>query len=156
MPGFPDRDEGAPWGPGWAHLLVDTDPWGRPHLPGTSLAGALREMTHRADGETAEDLWFGHLLPPDSGRAEVDAKASQIWVLGSRPVGPDDAELDDVASQIRASTAISRTRGAAEANTLRVEELLPAGSRFKVFLRWDDAPAAAWAGCWRCWPRGSR
>ena len=142
VPGFPDRDENAAWGPERAHLLVDTDPWGRPHLPGTSLAGALREMAGDADGAAAADMLFGHLLPAGSGGTEVDARASLIWVLGSRPVGPDDHELDAVASQVRASTSISRTRAAAEANTLRVEELLPAGSRFEVFLRWDDAPAA--------------
>ena len=35
LDGHPDRR---------AHLLLDTDPEGRPQVPGTSLAGALREM----------------------------------------------------------------------------------------------------------------
>ena len=65
---------------------------------------------------------------------DVDAQASQIWVLGTRPADVPPAEA-------RASTKIDRKRGAAEANTLRTEEVLPAGSRFEVFLRWDDAPA---------------
>jgi CRISPR/Cas system CSM-associated protein Csm3 (group 7 of RAMP superfamily) len=143
VPGFPDRNEDAPWGPQRAHLLVDTDPWGRPHLPGTSLAGALREMvTCAADSATADEL-FGHVLPAGTGNIdEVDARASLLWVLGTRPVGPDGTELRTVPTQVRASTAISRSRGAAERNTLRVEEVLPPGSRFETFLRWDDAPTA--------------
>ena len=142
VPGHPDRDDSAPWGRERAHLLVDTDPWGRPHLPGTSLAGALREMVCRADGANAADELFGHLLPQGSGGTEVDARASLLWILGSRPVDADGSELTSMATQVRASTAISRTRGAAEQNTLRVEEVLPIGSRFEVFLRWDDAPQA--------------
>jgi CRISPR/Cas system CSM-associated protein Csm3 (group 7 of RAMP superfamily) len=142
VPGFPDRDDDAPWGRERAHLLVDTDPWGRPQLPGTSLAGALREMIRGTDDQAAADALFGQLLPARSGGADVDARASLIWVLGSRPVSPDGTELTAMPSQLRASTAICRSRAAAEANTLRVEEMLPAGSRFEVFLRWDDAPAA--------------
>lgn len=145
VPGFPDRakdgDEQVPWGRERAHLQLDTDPWGRPLLPGTSLAGALREWVRHAEGEQTADDWFGHLLAAGEGGAEeVDARASLIWVLGSRPVGPDGLDLDTVPSQIRASTAISRSRAGAEADTLRVEEVLPPGSRFEVFLRWDNAP----------------
>jgi CRISPR/Cas system CSM-associated protein Csm3 (group 7 of RAMP superfamily) len=141
VPGFPGRDDETPWGRERAHLLLDTDPGGRPHLPGTSLAGALRGHVRRAEGEPVADAWFGHLLDPGTGNpAEVDAQASLIWVLGSRPADSSGAELDTVATEIRASTAINRDRGAAAANTLRVEELLPVGSRFEVFLRWDDPP----------------
>jgi CRISPR/Cas system CSM-associated protein Csm3 (group 7 of RAMP superfamily) len=127
IPGNPDER---------AHLLLDTDPQGRPQLPGTSLAGALREMIRAERDEDAAATLFGRLLPAGRGGTEVDAQASQLWVLGSRPV--DAAE-----GQLRASTKISRRRGAAEANTLHIEEVLPAGSQFEVFLRWDDAPAGA-------------
>jgi len=126
VPGGPDQR---------AHLLLDTDPEGRPQLPGTSLAGALREMTRQERGEDAAAELFGRLLPPGDG-SEVDAQASQIWVLGTRP-------LDVPSGEVRASTKIGRWSGAAEANTLRAEEVLPAGTRFEVFLRWDDAPAGA-------------
>jgi CRISPR/Cas system CSM-associated protein Csm3 (group 7 of RAMP superfamily) len=141
VPGFPGRDDQTPWGRERAHLLLDTDPWGRPHLPGTSLAGALRDHVRRAEGEPVADAWFGHLVDPGTGNpAEVDARASLLWVLGTRPADSSGDELATVATEIRASTAISRDRGAAAANTLRVEELLPVGSRFEVFLRWDDPP----------------
>jgi CRISPR/Cas system CSM-associated protein Csm3 (group 7 of RAMP superfamily) len=142
VPGSPDPNDEAPWDRDRAHLVLDADPQGRPQLPGTSLAGCLREMVRLADGEeTAKEL-FGCLLPAGSGGTEVDAKASQIRILGSRPVGADGDEITTVPSVVRASTAICRTRGAAKANTLRVEELLPAGSRFEIFLRWDDARQA--------------
>src|SRR5260370_4085759 len=139
VPGAPDRD--AEWGRGRAHLMLDTDPWDRPHLPGSALAGALREMVGGADGPDAADALFGRMLPKGSGGIEVDAQASLIWVLGSSAVDAAGNDLADVPTEVRASTAVSRRRGAAEANTLRVEEILPAGSRFEVFLRWDDAPA---------------
>jgi CRISPR/Cas system CSM-associated protein Csm3 (group 7 of RAMP superfamily) len=124
VPGGPDQR---------AHLLLDTDPEGRPQLPGTSLAGALREMIREERGQDAAAALFGQLLAPSDG-ADVDAQASQIWVLGSRPLAVPSGE-------VRASTKISRSRAAAQANTLRTEEVLPAGSRFEVFLRWDEASA---------------
>ena len=96
----------APWGPGQAHLRLDTDPWGRPHLPGTSLAGALRDMVRAADDVNGPDELFGCLLDAETGGTEVAARASQVWVLGSRP-------LDTYGTEVRASTAISRGRGAA-------------------------------------------
>ena len=117
-----------------AHLMLDTAPEGWPQLPGTSLAGALREMIHTEQGEDAADALFGALLPPGDG-PDVDAQASRIWVLGTRPDGA-------IESVVRASTKISRSRGAAEANTLRTEEVLQVGTRFEAFLRWDDADAA--------------
>src|SRR5258708_7207835 len=48
----------------------------------------------------------------------------------------------DEGSEFRSSTKISRHRAAAEASTLRTEEVLPPGARFEVFLRWDGASAA--------------
>src|ERR1700722_12741122 len=75
VPGHPDRDDDAPWGRERAHLLADTDPFGRPHLPGTSLAGALRDMVRHADGREVADHLFGRLLPAGSQSNEVDAQA---------------------------------------------------------------------------------
>lgn len=107
--------------------LLDLDPQERVQLPGTSLAGALREMVRGARGAQTAEAWFGPLL--DGGAA---AQASRIWVLGS-------TRLDDAPADVLASTRISRERGAAASNTFRQEQVLPAGARFEVFLRWDDA-----------------
>ncbi|MBO0803839.1 MAG: hypothetical protein J2P25_12295 [Nocardiopsaceae bacterium] len=106
--------------------LLDRGPDGRAQLPGTSLAGALRELV----GEERAEAWFGPVL--EEG---VEARASRIWVLGGR-------RLDDAPGDVFASTKIDRTRGAAHDSTLRREEVLPAGARFRVFLRWDDASPA--------------
>jgi CRISPR/Cas system CSM-associated protein Csm3 (group 7 of RAMP superfamily) len=110
--------------------VLDLDPEGRVQLPGTSLAGALRAMVGGVRGAGTAQAWFGPLL--DEGAA---AAVSRVWVLGSR-------RLDDAATGVFASTRIGRERGAAAANTFRNEEVLPAGARFEVFLRWDDATAA--------------
>lgn len=111
---------------------LDRDPEGTVVLPGTSVAGALREMIRCARGEdVATDL-----LGPLAESASL--MPSKIIVLGSR--GLDDG------SDVRAATAIDRERAAARQNTLRAEEVLPAGARFEVFLRWDDPPDGAMAG----------
>jgi CRISPR/Cas system CSM-associated protein Csm3 (group 7 of RAMP superfamily) len=115
------------------------------HLPGASVAGALREMITREWPETADEL-FGYLLPAGTAEEDVDAMASRVWVLGTR-------RLDD-GSEFRSSTKISRHRAAAESSTLRTEEVLPAGAGFGVFLRWDDAgetEAAEFAALLAAW-----
>ncbi|HSV64352.1 MAG TPA: RAMP superfamily CRISPR-associated protein [Mycobacteriales bacterium] len=114
-------------------LVPDKDTTGRSHIPGTSLAGALRELVRSHAGEERAKVLFGHLLPQGTGQDSVDAVASPIWVYGAWLVG---AEPDLIR---RASTAIDRHRGAARTNTLRCEELLPAGTQFRAYLRWDGA-----------------
>lgn len=113
-----------------AQAMLDTGPGKRAQLPGTSLAGALREMVGAARGTETEQAWFGPLL--DTG---VEARASRIWVLGSR-------RRDEAAGEVVRSTRIDRRRGAADSNTLRAEQVLPPGAEFEAFLRWDDADAA--------------
>jgi CRISPR/Cas system CSM-associated protein Csm3 (group 7 of RAMP superfamily) len=115
-------------GPDQAQVVLDTGIDGRAQLPGTSLAGALREMVRGQRGAGVADDWFGRIVPG----AETEAQASRVWVLGSR-------RLDNADSQLLSSTRIDRFRGAAADNTLRTEEVLPAGSSFEVFLRCDDA-----------------
>jgi CRISPR/Cas system CSM-associated protein Csm3 (group 7 of RAMP superfamily) len=117
-----------------AHAVLDCGPDGQVLIPGTSLAGALRGLIRDERGEDVATEWFGRV--PEPGGSLADTWPSQVWVLGSR-------RLDGDGSEFRASTRISRQRAAAEANTLRSEEVLPAGSRFEVFLRWDDPPAGA-------------
>ncbi len=130
--------------PDEAQVVLDTGIDGRAHLPGTSLAGALRELVRRQRDRDVADDWFGRIVQG----SEADAQASRVWVLGSR-------RLDGADSQLLSSTRIDRTRGAAADNTLRTEEVLPAGSSFEVFLRWDDAAPgeveelAALVAAWR-------
>ncbi|WP_300603282.1 RAMP superfamily CRISPR-associated protein [Trebonia sp.] len=112
----------VPGDPAGVQSLLDTGLDGQVHLPGTSLAGALRE----AVGEECREALFGPLLG-----ADAEPRVSRVWVLGSRRIGDG--------KDYRTSTRIDRTRAAADPATLRTEEVLPAGSRFEVFLRWDDA-----------------
>lgn len=114
-------------GTGDVQAELDTGPGGRVRLPGTSLAGALRELVARARGDEQAAEWFGPLL--EEGAA---AKASRVWVLGGH-------RTDDEAGAVIRSTRIDRHRGAADVNTLRAEEVLPPGAEFEVFLRWNDA-----------------
>jgi len=119
-----------------AHALIDRDHDDRPHVPGTSMAGALRELVRDRRGPDRADAWFGRLVPEGERSAEdVGAEASPIWVLGSRL-------LDEADPLVLRSTAIDRQRGAARDNTLRADEVLPAGTSFEVFLRWDNATPA--------------
>jgi CRISPR/Cas system CSM-associated protein Csm3 (group 7 of RAMP superfamily) len=124
----------------------DTDAFGRAHIPGTSLAGALRSRVALAYDDATADTWFGHLLTAGAGAATgtVDAVASPVWVLGSQLVDENGRERDTDADlrRQRWSTAVNRRRGAARPYTLRGAELLAAGTRFEVFLRWDDAAPA--------------
>ena len=52
--------------------VLDVDPHGRPHLPGTSLAGALRAAVADALGPAHADRLFGQLLEQGAGDDEVD------------------------------------------------------------------------------------
>ncbi len=119
-------------------ILVDTDVYGRPHIPGTSLAGSLRSIVAEYDQALA-DNWFGRVEGDES-------TASAIWVLGSQCVDEDGSFLDAAQStslaQRRTATAISRHRGAAETWMLPTTEALAAGTRFAAYLQWPGATMA--------------
>nr|WP_228046740.1 RAMP superfamily CRISPR-associated protein [Saccharopolyspora sp. HNM0983] len=109
-------------------LPIRRDTTGRPHLPGTSVAGNLRAYC-ATDPALAADEQRGRLFgsnPGDQGRT-----ASPIQVLGTIWRGAGEV-------QRRTRTAINRERGAADTYTLHTIEQLPAGTQFDVHLRWDD------------------
>lgn len=129
-------------------LTVDTDPWGRPHIPGTSLAGALRALLQAHPRFTDKvGQVMGMLTVPDPSSGEVAAVASRIWVLGTRLLAEDGSAADPSARPelvSRSSTAIDRKRRAARLHTLRTDEFLPAGTTFEAFVRWDDPDTEDW------------
>lgn len=134
-------------------MYIDTDARDRPHVPGTSLAGVLKAHLRRDLGRTRAEAWLGRLRPsrPNSPRrvsapaatpdadstaatpaeTTVDSDPSRLWVLGAVAEGAVEPVL-------MASTAIDRRRGAARHRTSRLEEVLPAGTRFTAYLRLDD------------------
>lgn len=124
-----ERDDGDRTG---TNLPTARDHLGCPHLPPTTVAGGLRALLRSADPELPTIL-MGNVARASSANGSVaSAVASQIWVLGTSLLG-DHAPEDPYQS-----TAIDRTRGAAAVGTLRQSELLPVGTRWQVWLRWDD------------------
>lgn len=147
-----------------ADAVIDTDHAGRAHIPGSSLAGALRAAVAAGPPATrALANCFGDVT-------EDTAVASAIWVLGAY-LDADEASVDPTVTRQSAqwteavdegfarerastgtevwtqrrqwmSTAIDRATGAARNATLRQIEFLPAGTSFTAYLRWDDATEA--------------
>ena len=128
-----------------ADLVIDTDHRGSPHLPAASFAGALRQRV-RELFPAKEREWWGFV----SGDT---AQASGIWVLGSRLVDAHGALLSQPATASSVTTtAIDRYTGAAAVRTRRETEILPAGTRFEVYLRWDgNVPMADLITCLSGW-----
>ena len=104
VPGGPDHQ---------AHLLLDTDPEGRPQLPGTSLAGALREMIRAERGEDAAADLFGRLL------------AAWRRGRGGRPGQPDLGAGQQAASILRPRRHAPRPRSAGRAARPRPTRCAP-------------------------------
>ncbi|HEY0699844.1 MAG TPA: RAMP superfamily CRISPR-associated protein, partial [Micromonospora sp.] len=107
-----------------ASLAVVRDGTGRPCLPGTSIAGALRAYLGglgRFGGDQPTDLMnalFGHIIPGSQG-------GTPSWIR------IDDAHLigDDPTLVVRDGVGIDRVSASAAANFLYTRQLLPAGTR---------------------------
>jgi CRISPR/Cas system CSM-associated protein Csm3 (group 7 of RAMP superfamily) len=113
-------------------LPLRRDPDGKIHLPGTTVAGSLREHC----GAELDDL-FGS-PGPKAASGDSEREPSPIQVLGTRyrPVTDDDGNELPTKSHVR--TAIDRSRGAARNNALHVVEQLPRGTEFDIVLRWNN------------------
>ena len=101
---------------------------GRWELPATSVAGSLRAAL-----ATVDPALTLRVMGTVSGATST---ASALRVVGTRllnPVTAPDPEAID-----ERGTAIDRHRAAARTSALRWVQTLPAGTRFQVFLRWDD------------------
>ncbi|MGI8310534.1 RAMP superfamily CRISPR-associated protein [Saccharopolyspora hattusasensis] len=115
-------------------LQLRRDPAGGIHLPGTTVAGSLREHC----GQELDDL-FGSQPEERKGTDSEDfaLTPSAIQVLGTRyRRAVDDPELEETRHHAR--TAIDRSRGAARNNALHRVEQLPRGTEFDIMLRWND------------------
>ncbi|WP_411574814.1 RAMP superfamily CRISPR-associated protein [Streptomyces fradiae] len=111
-------------------LPVARDAEGRPYLPGTSLAGSLRQQAYR---QGREEALFGTVRPgngTDAPPSETVAIASPARVLGTRLELPQPP-------QVRRRTAIDRHRAAAQPKTLHSHELLPPETKILLWLRLD-------------------
>lgn len=124
-------------------IVIDTDVNGLPHIPATTLAGALRDLVDRGGpgGTERARRWFGHVDGDSSA-------ASAIWVLGSRLIDEDGELVSSVqedATSVLTTTAIDRKSGAARTGSLRSIEQLPAGTSFRVHCRWDGENQDDWS-----------
>jgi CRISPR/Cas system CSM-associated protein Csm3 (group 7 of RAMP superfamily) len=112
-----------PWGVGGVGLLKDVDlpiqvdPRGdghRPHLPSTSLVGALRP--HLEERLRASTHWLGALpVGREVATGNVTRTPSKLWALGTR-LG------NATGVSVIGSTAINPKSAAARGGTLRVEQ----------------------------------
>ncbi|GAB1512567.1 RAMP superfamily CRISPR-associated protein [Actinophytocola sp. KF-1] len=106
-------------------LPLRRDPFGHEHIPGTTIAGALRAHCHDRPG-------LGGAFGPEPGATH--RSASPIQVLGTWfPKAPT--------TTTHTRTAVDRFRGAPRTSTLRATEMFDAGTEFRVALRWNDAEA---------------
>ncbi|MET7426947.1 RAMP superfamily CRISPR-associated protein [Dactylosporangium sp. NPDC005555] len=119
-----------------ADLAIARDGTGRPCIPGTSLAGALRAYLAGTDAfrpygpAVLADL-FGHVVPG----SRIKGSPSRLRI--------DDAHLlGDPAVQVRDGVGIDRRSGSAAAGFLYTRQVLPAGTRF-AFRMLADTPTAA-------------
>lgn len=97
---------------------------GRPRIPGTSLAGALRARFREVHGESEALRVFGTV----TGSIP---HASAIWVY--------DAMAAEATVAASTRTAVARHRGAAASHALTTIEQIEAGAVLEAFVRWDDA-----------------
>lgn len=127
-----------------ANLTVARDGLGRPVLPGTSIAGALRAYLARLDRfsrghrlSVLDDL-FGPEEDPRSGPDADDRVGSPSWIR------IDDAPLigPDLTPVVRDGVGIDRRSGSAAVNFLYTRQVLPVGATF-AFRLVADTPAAA-------------
>jgi CRISPR/Cas system CSM-associated protein Csm3 (group 7 of RAMP superfamily) len=98
-------------------LPLRRDPDGKIHLPGTTVAGSLREHC----GEELDDLF---------GSSEREPSAIQVLGTIYRPVAEKPL--------YHTRTAIDRWRGAAKTHTYHEVEQLPRGTEFDIMLRWNN------------------
>ncbi|GAB4142820.1 MAG: hypothetical protein Kow0040_31910 [Thermogutta sp.] len=106
-------------------LPLARDGAGQLYVPGTSLAGALRELAERLFGESVVDELWGY-QDRDRGHASF--------------VVVDDAEVEDSASvavEIRDHVGIDREFGAAAEHIKYDRAVLPRGARMKLRLALD-------------------
>ena len=117
-----------------ADLPVATDAYGSPYVPASSLAGSLRDHLRRHDQDTAlmgsrpPTLGDQHPAAGDSIDGEGDGLTpSRLRLLGTELTAGDVF--------LYQQTAVDRRTGAAADKMLRSTQLLPAGSRIRLFIR---------------------
>ena len=111
---------------------------GRPVLPGTSVAGALRAAAQRRYGAPQADALFGRLVTNESERSErvergmLTGEPSRITVF-------DATASTATEGQFRHRVGIDRATQAAKRGILFDQRVWPQGLRFDLRFECDDA-----------------
>ena len=100
---------------------------GRPYLPGSSMAGVLRDRARSLLAGRSNHRAFEFLFGSDK---EGDIKASRLWVFDGRA-------LEKVSTSIRDGVGIARATMTAQEKHLYSFEIVPIGARFVQEL-WLD------------------
>lgn len=109
-------------------LVVLVDQRGRPYLPGTALAGAIRAGSRRV-GSIDTDVVFGTIEVDDDTLTERLGVPSRVTVHDAPYVGPGAPTPD-----IRPHVGIDRATLAAKQGVLFDEETWPCGLQFQLRL----------------------
>lgn len=132
-----------------AALAIALDGRGRPYVPGTSLAGALRSLLHPGPerdsgprGEDANGLWgFAESKSQTGTVSRVVVRDALITIgTGLDEHGRPCEVLDPARLETRFSVGIDRRGGVAAHGFLHARALVPAGSylRFELDLNATD------------------
>lgn len=118
--------------------VVDKNLAGEHRIPGTSLAGLLRDRYETVFSHEKAEHVFG-VVPQgrdqtDSQEEREPAVASRLWVYDAVATPSKDMIIE------RSTTAIDRQRGAAKVRALRTVEACARGTKFRAYLMWEDAP----------------
>lgn len=116
-------------------LPLDLDDEGRPNLPATSVAGALRAHLTNQFGRD----FTTRVLGADADGSDQRAVASSLAVHHTHLDGPAPK------TSRHATTAIDPSRGAATNRALRVAEQAPVGTAWNVYCSWRNPDPNDWA-----------
>lgn len=120
---------------------------GRPHIPGTSLKGALRAALERNGEHALASARMGDPSLHEAGKGRMGT----IWIEGATAIdgtSPSVVGLDAGPAScaegafVKAQTRIDRSRGAAEEHLLYFSERIPSGTRFNVTITGYSADVA--------------
>lgn len=111
---------------------VAVDGSGRPYIPGTSLAGALRHWTRRHWNDERTNVLWGRWLGDGSDDA-ARAPAGWVSVFDAPLMGWPDPEM-------REGIGIDRRWGTAAPNILYNRQVIPRGARFGLRFTIDLSP----------------
>ncbi|HLH71458.1 MAG TPA: RAMP superfamily CRISPR-associated protein [Candidatus Dormibacteraeota bacterium] len=114
-------------------LAVARDGRGRPYVPGTSLAGALRAWSLLKGDQDRERRLWGWQSPDDAAQGW----ASRIWVEDAALELPQEAMMEE----IRDGIAIDRRTGAAARGFKYERAVVPAGTTLALRLGCAVEPA---------------